>query len=328
MAITVTSKNTFSIPVQPRRQDETVLGALANCTFKRISANGVVPVIIEGDFSINVQSEIVPNHYLSFLDPVGTTLADIETNKIEHVDNIWNLGANTLHKDTVNPSKLLKTGATNLTTEFIIGRTVKIKDVEYNIMEVATTYIVLDKEAEFYITEVPYYYSTFKITMYNPIGAHWNTFPLTATSDNLWAKYDQVKYTDDYTVELYYNVRGVRNDELLYDIIATPTVVGIDLNMTVYYFKFPPTKEDVRVGNIFDSDYYSVKTIKTSSVLDDDLNIIDGNGVSVRGSIEMGLTDKIMKIVLSPDINDDMAIDIEIRENGIGERTPISIPTI
>jgi hypothetical protein len=74
MAFTITSKNTFSIPADIK---DNASGATA--TLKRVSANGAVPVILEGSANIRTGDQIKPQNYVVYTNAGVTRYMKIDS---------------------------------------------------------------------------------------------------------------------------------------------------------------------------------------------------------------------------------------------------------
>lgn len=257
MALTISSEFTFSIPADITKGNP---GLMTPASLKRISANGVTPVVLEG---ININTyEIQKYHYISYDDGTGRQNRRIKT------------------------VELLETG-------------------------------------------------NYKITLQNPRGEHWDTFPTTNTTSVQWVKDDNFRMVNDYKAQFYYWIEQRNVENLVFDVEFEQEGTE-NLKMEMATFKRPVTKEEIRFGNIFDDDLYindakDVDTNITQKIYT--LKPVSGNSFKYRIPMDLLLTDQIVRITLYPsDYNDgppptgsNSTIKLDVHVNSLGYRYDMKI---
>lgn len=324
MSITINS-NTFSVPKTLTAYDDHA----DTCILKRTSANDTLPIVLEGNHKLNLAVEVKEGHYLSYMS--GATLDTIDSFKIDTIVLEERLYADTIKVNSLNKYQFIRisTGTLDFTDYYRVGGKLIVStfdgNVFFNIIALTATIITVKEEILFAIDPLndrfyKSYYQIPIITLANFTNNYWNDFPTTDTTTILWSEFNNVKYKSDYEVDLYYVVDAVRVDELIYDIEHDPTSSGVTLDMKPFVFNKALTKEDIRVGNIYDEEYYNSLTYIDSSLIEDITYVISDSGHGVRGTIPIDLSAKIIKLNIKPESNDDSEITINIEDNGQGRR--------
>jgi len=315
MAITLKSDQTFSVPSNIRDVDGGATG-----TIKRISADGVIPVMLEGSSNLNVADDIKPLRYIAFQE--GATLNTIVQRRIETIGEKPNILTGNITVDPTEPTKIIGNGTT-FTTDLFVGQKITIKKQHVYVKSITDdTHVELYSALQsiYEPNEVTYY--TYLIKLQNPRGEHWDIFPIVPTLC-MWAKNDNVRYISDYRVECYYKIKSDSADQIVFDINYTP-VGAVDLLLERASYKYDLTQERVRINDIFDDDSYIYEAKDTSSVITKNIytwtNTGAGSKVALRNELDLTLADQMIKLVLYPASNDDAEIVVDVRENTLGKR--------
>jgi len=319
MAITLKSSFTFSVPTDIRDHEN---GSTA--TIKRISADNVLPVILEGSSNLNVFGDIREGRYICYME--GATLDTIVKKRIDSVTNKYNtLTGMVKYDDSIPGNKTRLEGiGTSFTTDLYENLKIRILDKEVSVKSIIDdTHLELSEPVHAIYGEVPFENITYEITLQNPRGEHWNAYPITETVC-MWAEKDNVIYKNDFTAECYYKIQSTSTQQIVFDIEYTP-VGAVDLKLERASYKFDITQERVRNEDIFNEDSYIYEAKDVSSTISKNIytwtNEGAGTKIALRNELGLTMEDQLIKLVIYPDgFSDNSEIRVDIKENTLGKR--------
>lgn len=330
MLVTLTS-NTFSIPTQIRDNEN---GTTAE--IKRVSANDVVPVVLEATQNIQ-QAIISKRNYIGYQsDPAEKNSIDLR--RISEVSEKLNLATGFFKSDPDYADTLIGIGSE--LTELNPGTTIYINNESRIIkgLDLIGNKIILDANIEPIVAKAPLYFVTFLITLQNPRGEHWNDFPTVDTNTILWAKDNNVRYITNDVIEFYYRLTSARTDLLLTDIIYTPQD-DINLNISRLTFKNEVNFESTRNLDIFNPDLY----IHEAKDIDGEISPLiftyksqgAGEVLSIRHEMNVSFADQLIKYRVnisnidgSGESATDWNLHFDVKEHALGQRFNTNFQTI
>jgi len=317
MSITVTSNKTFNIP-----QDIRDIQGGSTARIKRISADGVIPVVLEGTANLNIHDDIKNGRYICLQE--GATLDTIISKRIESVNLKPNIATGIVEIDPSNKSIVIGTGTT-FTTELYETTYIEIDGHKKYIKTIIddTHLEIYNKFTEDIYDEQQLTYFTVEITLQNPRGEHWDTFPTTDTLC-LWTIKDNTRYLSDFKIELYYMIQSKTANQIVFDISYTPNG-AVDMKLERASYQHDLTQENFRTHDIFNDDSYIYEAKDTSGTYTKNIytwtNTGAGSKVSLRSELGVTLEDQLIKMVIYPDgMADDSIINVDVKENTLGKR--------
>lgn len=331
MTIALQSDFTFSIP-----KDITDINGGNTARIKRITADDVVPVVLQGNKLLNISSEIREGRYISYKEGVG-----LDSIVSKRIDTITETPVLEVGLVSVEDNKKSVVGhGTTFTTQFFEGQKVRINGDDVTIKTI-TDNTHLDIYELF--TEKHYrreiYSFVYEIKLQNVRGDNWNDFP-TVDTLCMWCEEDNVKYLFDDCVECYYKVQSDSTSQLVFDIDFTPDQV-VDLNIERSSYRYDLTRERVRNEDIFNPDSYINEAKDTAGTISQNIytwsNTGAGEKVSLRHEFNITLADQLLKIKIYPADLDPVtgvtaltnwSLKIDVRENVLGKRYNIRFATV
>lgn len=335
----ISSDYTFDIPklIKTITDYATMATSTGVTTFKRVSANGVLPVILEASSDLMLSLVLPFKSYIGYGLTYTTDPTDYKTFMVESVTPtvvtgltqlIWDID----HYDSTSPKfkVIYSNTAANFTSILQIGTVVNISGEERIVVDVIDDNsfkierLMPDKLMDlcFYT-----YVSKYTIQLLNNCKTLWNEFPLIDETNVYYTKENNIKFSlydvTKYAVDFYYIVKGQRTEDLVLDLAYTSNVGNDGLTLELAVFKKEITKDMVRTGEIFfDSNY-----IDMAKDVDGDISKLiytfanSIEGAKLRLSTGVNLTDQIVRFRIKLETEaDEAGIKLDVRENSLGLR--------
>ena len=306
-------------------------------TFKRVSGNGVVPVILEASADLMLSLVKPFKSYIGYGLTYSTAPSDYKTFMVETVTPTVVTGLTQLtwtldHYDSTSPDfKVIHSNTpSNFLTILMKGTIVNISGEERIVTDVIDDHsfkierLMPDKLMDlcFYT-----YVSKYTIQLLNNCKVTWNEFPIIDETNVYYTTENNVKFVlydvTKYAVDFFYIIKGLRTEDLVLDLGYDFTNGTDDLTLELSVFKKEITKDMVRTGEIFLDENY----IDMAKDVDGDISQLvytfanSTEGARLRLSTGVNLTDQIIRFRIKLETEtDDADIKLDVRENSLGLR--------